>query len=242
MSIKGSLKSLVGERMLGRMDYFLKPQLVDSWGGPFNGQSFRQRIFLDLAAHLPFNAIVETGTFLGTTTAFFTKTGVPVYSVEANPRFYGYASMRFRRQRHLVHLHEGDSRRFLKHLAQLQDFPTSNVFFYLDAHWEEDLPLKEELEVIVSEWCDAVVMIDDFQVPETSYGYDDYGPGKALTLTYLKSLQHSQLFTFFPTIGAEQETGRKRGCVVLCMNEAVKSKLEKISSLVAGSRSAHRQS
>ena len=105
------------------------------------------------------------------------------------------------------------------------------VLFYLDAHWEEHLPLQEELEIIFSNWNNAVVLIDDFQVPGTTYGYDNYGPGKALTMNYLKPLQHFQLSAYFPAAEAEQETGAKRGCVVLCKDEVAKNILNGIESL-----------
>ena len=231
MKIKPILKSLVGDKMLGRYDYLLKPKLVDSWGGAFNGQSYRQRIFLDLIRSLPVSAIVETGTFRGTTTAFLAKTGLPVYTVESNPRIYAYVALRFYCQRGQIHLHEGDSVRFLRHLADRKEIPISKVFFYLDAHGEDYLPLQEELELIFAKWNESVVMVDDFQVPGTTYGYDDYGPGKELTMSYLKPLQHLHLSAFFPAIDAAQETGKKRGCVVLCKDEAVKSILEGIESL-----------
>jgi len=233
MKIKSILKSLVGDKMLGRYDYLLKPKLADSWGGAFNGQNYRQRIFLDLIRSLPISAIVETGTFRGTTTAFLAKTGLPVYTVESNPRFYAYAALRFCRRRDRVHLYEGDSVNFLRHMADLNEFLMPKVLFYLDAHWEEHLPLQEELEIIFSKWSDAVVLIDDFQVPGTTYGFDDYGPGKALTMSYLEPLQHLHLSAFFPATEAEQETGAKRGCVVLCKDEVVKNILNDIESLTS---------
>jgi hypothetical protein len=45
---------------------------------------------------------------------------------------------------------------FYQALTQYLGFPQ----FYLDAHWNEDLPLAE--------W-------------DSGYGYDDFGPGRTLT-------------------------------------------------------------
>ena len=59
-------------------------------------------------------AIVETGTYLGTTTTFFAGSGLPVYTVETDPRYHGFAQMQLRRFRGRVHLSLGDSRVFLK--------------------------------------------------------------------------------------------------------------------------------
>ena len=61
------------------------------------------------------------------------------------------------------------------------------VFFYLDAHWNDDLPLADEIDIIFSRCPWAVVMIDDFEVPsDPGYQFDDYGPGKALVLGYIR--------------------------------------------------------
>jgi hypothetical protein len=232
MRIKTIVANLIGQGNLGRLDYLLKPRLRRSWGGPFNGQNFRQRIYSDLIKKINFEAIVETGTYLGTTTEFFAASGFPVYSVEANQRLYGYSSWRFFRRRDRIHLYQGDSREFLRCLAANEDFSKSKLFFYLDAHGREHLPLREELEIILTHWREAIVMIDDFEVPGTDYGYDDYGPGKVLNMSYLEPIQHLQLHAFFPAAEAKEETGMKRGCVVLCRDEALNNALCEIDTLI----------
>ena len=97
------MKELI-KKGLGCLDYIRKADQQDRWGGPFNGQQFRQRIFADLLHHFPIKAIIETGTYRGTTTALFAETALPVYSVESHPRFYGFAKMRFRNHRDTIHL------------------------------------------------------------------------------------------------------------------------------------------
>jgi hypothetical protein len=87
-------------------------------------------------------------------------------------------------------------------------------FIYLDAHWEEDLPLREELEIIREAWDRAIVMIDDFAVPgDPGYGYDDYGSGKALEQDYLPPMPGWSLC--YPAVPSAEETGERRGCSVL---------------------------
>jgi hypothetical protein len=105
------------------------------------------------------------------------------------------------------------------------------VFFYLDAHWHEHLPLREELEIGFNAWPNAVAMVDDFEVPDTAYGYDDDGPGKALTLDYLRALQHPGLTSFFPAVGPKQETWGRRGCIVLGSDPVVTATLSGPPSL-----------
>jgi hypothetical protein len=216
MSLKRRIARLLGERNLGRLDYVLKPGLRAGWGGPFNGQKLRRRIFLELLKRARCPAIVETGTYLGTTTAFLATLGLPVYTAESNPRFHAYASWRLLRSKGRIHLYEADSREFLRSLSCDPTFPKERVLFYLDAHWYAHLPLREELEFIFTQWPDSIAMVDDFQVPGTAYGYDDYGSGQVLNLEYLEPLRYLQLIPFFPAVGPQGETGAKRGCVVLC--------------------------
>jgi hypothetical protein len=233
IGLRTAIYRRLGEKNIGRLEFLLEPALKDELGGPFNGQRFRQRIFKDLVSTLDFKAIVETGTFRGTTTAFLAESGLPVYTVEVNPRFHAYAALRLL-WRPSVHVIHDDTRDFLKRLATAPRFPRSRVFFYLDAHWYDDLPLSEELELIFATWSEAVVMVDDFQVPGTEYGYDDYGPGKTLDMNYLQPLQHLNLSPFFPSADLGEETGRKRGCVVLCQAPEVIRLVRGIASLTGG--------
>jgi hypothetical protein len=218
---KNLLKRLIGEKNLGRLEYLLKPDLKNELGGPFNGQVQRKQIVLDLLTRIDFQAIVETGTFRGTTTAFLASWGLPVYTVEVNPRFYAYAALRLLCKRHRVHLYHGESQAFLWHLANDAGFRKQQMFFYLDAHWYSHVPLAEELHIIFSKWHKPVVMVDDFEVPGTDYGYDDYGPGQTLNKSYLEPLEYLGLSLFFPAIDASQETGKRRGCVVLVQDESL---------------------
>ena len=203
-----------------------------SWGGPFNGQDFRKKIFFDLLDNLSLNTIVETGTYQGKTTALFLSTSLPVYSTESHHRYYGYSLTRFLTKWQNLCLYRMDSRDFLRSLAAATSFPKQNIFFYLDAHWENDLPLREEIEIIVSYWRQSVIMIDDFCVPGTDYEYDNYGEGKALNLDYLYPVIVKNLIPiFFPAVGADGETGAKRGAVVLGTDCDIGSKLEHIATL-----------
>ena len=214
--IKDMLKRGIGEGNLGRLDFFRYPDLQHSWGGPLNSQKFRQRILFDLLFAFPIKAIVETGTFRGTSTALFAATSLPVYSAEIHPRYFSYSKMRFLLN-HNVHLYHSDSRSFLRDLSEDSRIPKEDVFFYLDAHWEKDLPLLDELNIIFSKWERPIVMVDDFQVPDSSYGYDDYGPGKALNLGYIDPVVSTHnLSVFFPAVDPLEETGARRGSIVLC--------------------------
>lgn len=230
--IRDLVKRVVGEGTLGRLDIFLHPELQDGWGGPFNGQKFRQRVFFDLLYYFPIKAIVETGTFHGTTTALFGLTCLPVYSVESHPHCFAYAKMRFLFNRN-IHLYQADSRSFLRDIRENSSVAKEDVFFYLDTRWEGDLPLREELEIIFSKWKRPIVMIDDFQVPNADYEFTEYGPGKVLNLSYIAPvvLAH-KLSVFFPAVDASEETGLRRGSAVLCQEISGLEVDKKIKTLI----------
>ena len=229
--LKNILRRLAGEKTIGRLEYFLMPSLKNNWGGPFNGQEYRQRIYRDLIERMPFEAIVETGTFRGATTVLLAESGLPVYTVEASPRFHAYAKLRLRSLSECVYLVQGDSRAVLEQLSRDSEMPQGAVFFYLDAHWRDDLSLREEVQLIFSHWRQAVVMVDDFEVPGTGYSLDDHAPGKVINLEYLEPLNHLDLRAYFPAITADKETGAKRGCVVLCQDPGVARTLDDIKTL-----------
>jgi hypothetical protein len=234
MNIKGLIKRILGERILGVADCCLLRKSKSSWGGPFNGQTFRQQIFLELIQKIDFSAIAETGTFRGTTTEYLhASSRLPVYSVELQPRFYWYAKTRFCTQRNIT-LYNGDSRSFLRHLLKVPTFVQKKVFFYLDAHWGDDLPLKEEVQFVFENFPRSVVMIDDFNVPgDEGYGYDDYGNGKVLSLEYLHPVINKlNAAIFFPAKSGDLETGAKRGCVVLTASPELISKIKTANTLV----------
>lgn len=215
--IREILRKAAGESTLGGLEFFRRPATRKSWGGPFNGQRFRQRIFFDLLYYFPIQAIVETGTYRGTTTALFAATSLPVYTSEIAPRFFSYSKVRFLLNRDNIHMYKSDSRAFLRDLSKDSTVPKEDVFFYLDAHWEEDLPLREELDIIFSNWKRPIVMIDDFQVPDSDYVFDNYGPEKALTLEYINPLVSAhKLSVFYPAVQSSEETGARTGSVVLC--------------------------
>jgi hypothetical protein len=237
---RGALRRLVPrqgvrviQQAMGIIDYVRSPQLGAEWG-PFNGQTARQALFVDLMAKTRPHAIVETGTSLGATTELMSQTGLPVFTIELYPRHYGFARARFLRTRNIKLLF-GDSRTGLRALfdGPLHTLADRTVFFYLDAHGHmyEDLPLAEEIDIVFRRCRSAVIMIDDFEVPcDTGYGYDDYGPGKALVLDYIRpAISAHRLRAFYPSTpstadypstpkaakGLAAPGKLRRGCVVL---------------------------
>ena len=131
----------------------------------FNRQRMRFRVFIEINDKVRFDNYVETGTFLGMTTHFFSaaakKRQARVYSCEINEAFFAIASRTVGYIEH-VHLNRGNSVDFLKTLSA--DIAGAVNFVYLDAHWYDYLPLRDELSIL-KDWPNTIVMIDDFKVP-----------------------------------------------------------------------------
>lgn len=216
MPLLDSLRSLRRNRVVGAAEYFLRPGLGDRLGGPFNGQARRREIYEDLVAAVGFDAVIECGTYRGSTTPFLQHTaGVDVDTVEADPRFYGFSRVRLSGSSR-IRLHLSDSRAALRSFAARPDLAGRRVFVYLDAHWRDDLPLAEEVEILFGSPLSVVAMVDDFRVPgDDGYGYDAYGPDKTLDAAYLDRIPEQRFRRFYPEAPSSEETGRRRGSVVL---------------------------
>ena len=222
------------QQTVGMINYLRNPELGAEWG-PFNGQTARQALFVEIVTKTQPHALIETGTSLGATTEVMSQTGLPIFTIELYPQHYGFARARFWRKGNIKLLHD-DSRTGLRRLfdGPLQALAGHTLFFYLDAHghvFGDDPPLPEELDTVFR-WCpSAIVMIDDFEVPnDAGYGYDDYGPGRALVFDYIRAaIAAHQLRAFFPSTPSVADypstpmaaaglavPGRlRRGCVVL---------------------------
>lgn len=189
------------------------PELQRCWGGPLNGQEGRRALFFDLMQRVPFAAIFETGTYRGLSTAWFAENfSGPIYSCEKEQLYYLQAKENLKEKTN-VHLSLSDSRAFLS--ASVGEMANRNGFFYLDAHWGVDLPLREEIEIILKSNCHSVIAVDDFRVPGDEYTFDDYGPERRLSIEILQFLEDSQCRIYFPTLRAADETGAARGVCVI---------------------------
>ncbi|MST93995.1 MAG: hypothetical protein EXS33_01755 [Pedosphaera sp.] len=210
----------------------VNPKYVPGDDIGFNGQRHRKKIFGDIIANLPVEAIVETGTWIGNTTAYMAQTSEkPVCSCELNARFHAIAKLRLAGIER-VQLELNDSRSFLQKLTT-GGLVEKCVFFYLDAHWYDDLPLAKEVDLIAAHWKRFIVMIDDFKVSDDpGYEFDDYGNGKTLALPLInEAIAAHQLAAFFPAAAARDETGARRGCVVLASRGELAGKLSQLTSL-----------
>jgi predicted O-methyltransferase YrrM len=217
-----ALAAQAAQKGAATLDFEAQPAM-DLWGGAFNGQARRQVLFDQLVKQLKIVAIVETGTFRGTSTAYMANAAVPVFSCELHPRYFYYSLLRLAGIAN-VRLERADSRRFLHKLLANSSLPSGPALFYLDAHWGQDFPLWEEVDLILSRHPAAVIMVDDFRVPfDSGFSYDDYGKGKCLSVSDLRKSVASRPSLFFPNDASAHETGERRGCVVLALGDIAHS-------------------
>lgn len=192
----------------------------EGFGQPLNGQAIRTRTFELLMREFRPDALVETGTFLGFTTRFLAGRGVPVFTVENSPGYF-HVSRASLWGTTDVEMMLGDSAAGLRRLSERRSF--ERPLLYLDAHWNERLPLAEELACIERTWEEALVLIDDFKVPgQEGYGYDTYG-GTALEI---ERFELDGSLAAFPAASPEEETGGRRGTAYLARGPEARAALE----------------
>ncbi|MGQ0457386.1 MAG: hypothetical protein ACT4OU_10025 [Hyphomicrobium sp.] len=193
-----------------------------------NGSTARLEAVRWIIENCGIEQIIETGTFRGTTTEWFAQFDLPVLTAEINPRFATFSERRLSRHKNVT-VCRGSSVELLKSWLSRDDVARRRTLFYLDAHWLESLPLREELDLIVDGCPSWIVVIDDFKVPgDLGYRYDDYGPGKVLDLEFVSKSKAGGAAAFLPTVASRWETGsNKRGFVVLVGNDELSRVISK---------------
>jgi hypothetical protein len=221
------------QSIIGLAEYYSKHHRKFSpWGFAMNGQTSRLEATRQIIHTLQIERIIETGTHRGGTTEWFSQFGLPVETVEINDRFFAFSQARLARFSNTKVFHN-TSVAFLKERVAAFSVPKdATQLFYLDSHWYNYLPLREEIEIILGNYSNSVVMIDDFQVlDDAGYGYDNYGPGKALDLDFIAACGLPSISVFYPSTRSNQETGMRRGWVILTASKLLKQKLEMIKLL-----------
>jgi len=144
-------------------------------------------------------SLVETGTYLGWTTEFFALEfpNIPIYTCETNKLYFKKAKKRLSNYKN-VFVYNLSSPIFLKDLVNnnlLGDRP----LFFLDAHWENECPLKKELKII-SNLNKTILVIHDFKVPNKQYfQFDSYNKQDLdINLLRVNLSEKNKYSIFFP--------------------------------------------
>jgi hypothetical protein len=200
------------------------------WGGFHRDRVYRS-LMLDLLDALPFTSFVETGTFRGYSTEFVARhrPALPVFTVEVVESTFHRSARALRRHPNITPM-LGSSDAVVRELLAGERLGAMPLF-YLDAHWQTYWPLKPELEAIGQRGGRAVIVIDDFEVPDQSqFGYDIDGGGEltaghACNLDYIRPALSpaASYHALFPKYSADDAfgpgvAGLLRGHIVLFQN------------------------
>lgn len=141
-------------------------QLSDG-GGPF-GFDITTALQIDfLIDSYGCDGIVETGCFLGDTTEYLANRypQLPIRTCDVVENHAAFTQHRVADRQNVTVFH-GDSAALLPSLLCGLNRP----LVYLDAHWLDKWPLRDELISI----RDGVIAIDDFYIGHDRFGYDHY--------------------------------------------------------------------
>ena len=163
----------------------LMPYQLRAW----NGDGYLAAEVLRLKEAHGLTSALETGTCLGSTTAWLVGNfPFHVRSYEISPQYHAIAMERVpgakvERPHPMVDLVLEDSRGLV---MQDVDGMADRTFVFLDAHWNEHCPLLDELTAIAETKAKPCVIIHDFVVPGTDFGFDKMPDGRPFNLELIQ--------------------------------------------------------
>ncbi len=179
----------------------------------FENDSFARDKMKSLIFDNGVTVVIETGTYLGSTTKQFAQWCDKVYTIEINEENYIKARKNLKGTN--VKQFLGSSDVVLDDLLHDID-KNENVFFFLDAHWNDYNPLLNELAIIAKHGLKPWISVHDFKVPDhPELGYDTYG-----TIVYewdwiKRSVENIYGKDGYTVEYNSEATGAKRGIIYL---------------------------
>ncbi|MCP4591519.1 MAG: hypothetical protein GY842_12305 [bacterium] len=155
---------------------------VDTWAAWSRDDLLHQRV-LTLHRRHAFKCALETGTWKGHTTVALAQVFPTVYTIEIDDERFEANQARLASYPNVTALH-GPSPQVMLKLIDHLEYP---LFVFLDAHWEADWPLRDELKILLSVRRPKLILIHDFKVPGRDFGYDRYGEQEC-SLEYIGDL------------------------------------------------------
>lgn len=154
------------------------PNLMPFQLYPWNGDGYLAAEVLRLKALHGLKTAMETGTCLGSTTIWLANIFDQVTTCEISEEYVKIARCR------LAGHDNVDSRwersQVITYLAGPHDF------YFLDAHWGDHCPLLSELDFISTHGHKPCILIHDFLVPGTDFGYDKMPDGRPFDMDLIR--------------------------------------------------------
>ncbi len=160
-----------------------EPILMQNQQLAFNGDNFVEAEFLRLKKKFKIKTVVETGTCVGTTAKWFGENFSKVFTVEVVEQYRQFALQRIAGLDNVTSL-LGDSVEMMR--SDILKNCDNDTLLFLDAHWGNFCPLREELSAVAEFKLKPVIVIHDFEVPGIpELGYDSIGD-QPFTYEWLK--------------------------------------------------------
>lgn len=121
---------------------------------------------------------IETGTRRGVTLKYVADAykNLKLFSCEPNKEFFSIAEVKLKGY-NKCKIYNEPSQSFIPEILEIHELNENLSFFFLDAHGKGfEWPLKQEIEQITNRLSKAIILIDDFKVPNNpQFVYDKYG-------------------------------------------------------------------
>lgn len=162
------------------------PRLMPFQEYPWNGDGYLAAEALRLKAAHGLTCAIETGTCLGSTTCWLVENfSFHVRSYEINEQYHRIALDRVPRANKMDHQCPMVDLT-LESSVNIQspdvDGMGDRTLCFLDAHWNEHCPLLDELAAIAAAGIKPCIVIHDFLVPGTDFGFDKMPDGRPFSL------------------------------------------------------------
>jgi hypothetical protein len=132
----------------------------------FNGDGYIVKEVLSLKNKYDIECLIETGTYIGTTSSWAADNFKEVYSIESVEEYYNTAYSKHIKKN--LYFFLGNSVDILEKI--IQKVTNKKCIFYLDAHWGDGkTPTPHELKLIKEMTIKPVIIIHDFYVPGKSH-------------------------------------------------------------------------
>jgi len=183
----------------------------------FNEDIFLCQKFIDIKNKYKLSTVIETGTYHGVTTKWFSQNFNNVYTVECNQEYYKIANENFNGINN-IKSHFGDSP--VKLAEFLNEVKEEETIVFLDAHWYTN-PVLNELDSIKKSGKKPILAIHDFMVPDRpEFGYDIY-PDQNIVYNWewIKDRIEEIYTEGYIKEYNNEATGAMRGCIFIYPNK-----------------------
>lgn len=197
---------------------------------PFNGDSYVCNEFLKLRDTYNLNVAVETGSCLYSTTKWLGENFKQVYTIELSEEYSKHGIYKVSGMLN-VQPYIGDSVEKLKVLTDILT-KKDRVIYFLDAHWGQNCPLLDEMDVLAQVKTDfpPIIAIHDFYTGDEKLGWDEYN-GQRFDYQWISpkvkqlEVSHNCIYEYYYNTQAENGM---RGLIYLIPKKTWVSKIQNI--------------